>query len=80
LVANLRSTQAQEEELRKAIQTAADYYEKNADRMHYPDFRAQNLFVGSGITEAGCKAVATEPALSLDRRAALFFSTVCLRL
>lgn len=57
LVANLRSTQAPEEELRKAIQTEADYYEKNADRMHYPDFRAENFFVGSGVIEAGCKTV-----------------------
>ena len=25
--------------------------------MHYPAFRAQGLFVGSGVVEAGCKTV-----------------------
>ena len=35
----------------------ADYFERNAERMRYPDFRAQGLFVGSGVVEAGCKTV-----------------------
>jgi hypothetical protein len=26
-------------------------------RLHYPEFRAQHLFVGSGGIEAGCKAI-----------------------
>ncbi len=25
--------------------------------MHYPKFRKQNLFVGSGVIESGCKTV-----------------------
>ena len=25
--------------------------------MRYPEFRAQHLFVGSGVIEAGCKAI-----------------------
>ena len=29
----------------------------NADKMRYPDFRAQGLFIGSGVIEAGCKTV-----------------------
>jgi hypothetical protein len=29
----------------------------NAERMRYPDFRAQGLFVGSGVVEAGYKEV-----------------------
>ena len=32
-------------------------FEKNAERMRYPKFRRQHLFVGSGVTEAGCKTV-----------------------
>ena len=35
----------------------AEYFERNAERMRYPAFRAQGLFVGSGVVEAGCKIV-----------------------
>jgi hypothetical protein len=34
----------------------AAYLERNAERMRYPKFRSQHLFVGSGVIEAGCKA------------------------
>ena len=40
------------------VRAEADYFEKNAHRMRYPDFRRQQLFVGSGVIEAGCKTVA----------------------
>ena len=33
------------------------YFEKNAQRMRYADFRAQGLFIGSGVVEAGCRTV-----------------------
>ena len=32
-------------------------FERNAERMRYPKFRRQHLFVGSGVIEAGCKTV-----------------------
>lgn len=35
----------------------AEYFGRNAERMRYPSFRAQGLFVGSGVVEAGCKEV-----------------------
>ena len=35
----------------------AEYFATYADRMRYPRFRAQGLFVGSGVVEAGCKSV-----------------------
>lgn len=41
------------DELRKTI----DYFETNAERMRYADFRRQGLFVGSGVVEAGCKTI-----------------------
>ena len=41
------------EELRKQ----ADYFETNTHRIRYPAFREQGLFVGSGVIEAGCKAI-----------------------
>jgi hypothetical protein len=39
------------------IRTEADYFARNAERMRYPKFRRQHLFVGSGVIEAGCKTV-----------------------
>lgn len=47
------ATPAQQEVLR--VETA--YFDKNKDRMRYPEFRAQGLFIGSGVIEAGCKTV-----------------------
>lgn len=44
---------AQQEILR--VETA--YFDKNKDRMRYPEFRAQGLFIGSGVIEAGCKTL-----------------------
>ena len=44
-------------ELVKAIRIEAEYLDSNRDRMRYPEFREKNLFVGSGVIEAGCKTV-----------------------
>ncbi|HUL28207.1 MAG TPA: ISKra4 family transposase [Streptosporangiaceae bacterium] len=33
------------------------YFENNAHRMRYTHFRSLGMFVGSGVVEAGCKAV-----------------------
>jgi len=44
-------------EVAKTIVTEAEYFHSNRDRMRYPDFRKKNLFVGSGVIEAGCKTV-----------------------
>ena len=40
-----------------SLRTEANYFERNAERMRYPKFRSQGLFVGSGVIEAGCKTV-----------------------
>ena len=57
LVASLRSIVSSNPELSEKIRIEADYFEKNTERMRYPEFRAQHLFVGSGVIEAGCKTV-----------------------
>jgi hypothetical protein len=57
LVSALRSTIASNVEVAEKIRTEADYFERNAERMRYPKFRRQHLFVGSGVIEAGCKTV-----------------------
>ncbi len=45
-------TEAQEQ-VRKTIH----YFENNRERMRYAEFRRQQLFVGSGVIEAGCKTI-----------------------
>jgi hypothetical protein len=57
LVAKLRTLSPDNSELAAAVRTEANYFEGNAERMRYPKFRNQNLFVGSGVIEAGCKTV-----------------------
>jgi hypothetical protein len=57
LVEAFRSIHATNPEVADKIRTEADYFQRNADRMRYPKFRRQHLFVGSGVIEAGCKTV-----------------------
>jgi len=56
VIATLRALVTDFPKLRQ-LQTEADYFERNAERMRYPEFRRQGLFVGSGVIEAGCKSV-----------------------
>ena len=57
LVSSLRSIQTSNMELAEKLSTEAAYFEKNSERMRYPEFRRQHLFVGTGVIEAGCKTV-----------------------
>ena len=57
LVIALRSIKSINAEVAEKIRTEADYFERNSERMRYPKFRRQHLFVGSGVIEAGCKTV-----------------------
>lgn len=57
LVAAMASLHSTNPEVAEKIRLEADYFQLNADRMRYPEFRAQHLFVGSGVIEAGCKSV-----------------------
>ena len=57
LICALRSIASSNAEVADKIRTEADYFERNAERMRYPKFRRQHLFVGSGVIEAGCKTV-----------------------
>lgn len=50
----LRPTAAQVQE---AVRQTITYFENNRERMRYADFRRQQLFVGSGVIEAGCKTI-----------------------
>jgi hypothetical protein len=57
LVLSLRSIDIANPDVAEKIRTEADYFEKNAERMRYPEFRRQHLFVGSGVIEAACRTV-----------------------
>lgn len=57
LVLSLRSIASTNPEVIEKIRIEAAYFERNAERMRYPKFRRQHLFVGSGVIEAGCKTV-----------------------
>jgi hypothetical protein len=57
LVGALRSINTSNPQMAEKIRTEADYFARNAERMRYPKFRRQHLFVGSGVIEAGCKTV-----------------------
>lgn len=57
LVAAIRSIPSTNPEVAEKIRTEADYFQTNTERMRYPKFRRQHLFVGSGVIEAGCKTV-----------------------
>ncbi len=41
----------------QAVEKELGYFVHNVERMQYGRFRAQNLFIGSGVIEAGCKTV-----------------------
>jgi hypothetical protein len=43
--------------LSQEVLKEAEYFATNAERMRYPEFRKNGLFVGSGVVEAGCKSV-----------------------
>ncbi|HID49974.1 MAG TPA: ISKra4 family transposase [Chromatiales bacterium] len=57
LVKVLRQFPPPDDEVAHRLANEADYFERNADRMRYPEFRQQGLFVGSGVVEAGCRTV-----------------------
>ena len=57
LVTALRSIGSSNLELAEKIRKQAAYFETHTERMRYPEFRRQHLFVGSGVIEAGCKTI-----------------------
>ena len=70
LVGALRAIKSENAEIAEKVRTEADYFERNRERMRYPKFRRQHLFVGSGVIEAGCKTVIA----SRFKRSGMFWS------
>ena len=57
LVKNRRAFSTPIAALAELLEGEAAFFERNAERMRYAQFRSQKLFVGSGVIEAGCKTV-----------------------
>jgi len=57
LLTSLRALRTAATEAIDMVRTEAGYFEANAARMRYPEFRRQGLFVGTGVMEAGCRTV-----------------------
>ena len=70
LVASLRAIETDDAELAHQVALEADYFERNAERMRYGEFRRQGLFVGSGVIEAGCRTLIA----SRLKRSGMFWS------
>lgn len=57
LVKQLRAFPAPSVDVAELLRVEAEYFERNRERMRYPVFRRQKLFVGSGVIEAACRTV-----------------------
>lgn len=57
LVQQLRVFPAPSNDITALLRIEAEYFERNRQRMRYPAFRRQKLFIGSGVIEAACRTV-----------------------
>jgi hypothetical protein len=57
VVAELLNFPSRKTELRDFLRFEADYFQRNRDRMQYPNFGKQGLFFGPGVIEARCRTV-----------------------
>jgi hypothetical protein len=57
LIERMRVLMPRSGKRRKQGDREINYFKNNASAMRYADFRAQGIFIGSGIIEASCKTV-----------------------
>lgn len=57
VIACMRRLRPRDPQVQEAVRKAIDYFLSNAKRMRYAEFGRQDLFVGSGVVEAGCKTI-----------------------
>lgn len=53
----IRQLKAKTEKQKLLVEKEIGYFNKHKNRMRYKTFRKENLFVGSGVLEAGCRSV-----------------------
>jgi hypothetical protein len=57
VVLSLRRLRPQDRTVKDQTDKAIEYFQTNRHRMRYAALRRQGLFLGSGVIEAGCKAI-----------------------
>ncbi len=57
ILRRIRCLRPQAASAQEALRKEINYFETNKERMRYSKFRAQGLFVGSGVIEAGCRTI-----------------------
>jgi len=57
IIGQARKTLGASRKNRKEVLQEIGYLEKNKEKMRYAKLRAEGLFVGSGVVEAGCKSI-----------------------
>jgi len=57
IIGALRRLKPRDDKVQKEIDKQIHYFQTNAERMRYDEFRRQGLLVGSGVIEAGCKTI-----------------------
>jgi hypothetical protein len=57
LLSSLRRLRPKALPVTEAVRKEINYFATNQERMRYAKFRAQGLFVGSGVIEAGCRTI-----------------------
>ena len=57
LLSKMRRLRPQAPVAQEALRKEINYFQVNKERMRYATFRAQGLFVGSGVIEAGCRTI-----------------------
>jgi hypothetical protein len=57
VVAAMGRLRPRDKTVQEEIEKEMEYFQGNAERMRYADFRSKGLFVGSGVIEAGCKTI-----------------------
>jgi hypothetical protein len=57
IIAAIGRLRPRDKTVQEEIEKEMEYFNGNAKRMRYAEFRSQGLFVGSGVVEAGCKTI-----------------------
>lgn len=57
VITSMRRLRPPNPDVRDKLCNTIEYFQTNTERMRYADFRKQDLFVGSGVVEAGCKTI-----------------------